>query len=55
MGATEHGCKNGQAALLFKTPAGALTAMEKRQGQKMGERWIDVTLNQYKAWQDFGL
>lgn len=50
----DDGRKTGQAAALFLSSDAALQAMDMKQGQNIGHRWIEIKLHRYDEWLMFG-
>lgn len=50
----EDGRRTGQAAVLFASSDAALHAMDQKQGQNIGHRWIEIKVHRYDEWLSFG-
>jgi len=50
----EDGRRTGVAAVLFASSDAALHAMDQKQGQNIGHRWIEIKVHRYDEWLAFG-
>ena len=53
LGVLQDGRKTGQAALLFESQEEAANAMNEKQGQNVGSRWVELYQMPYSQYQSF--